>query len=977
MARLLWLLVILLGALPARAEPPPQEPFLRIEAGGHIGAIARMALTADGRTLATAGFDKTVRLWSLPDGAERAVLRPPIGAREEGELYAVAITPDGSRVFAAGATGATWDGSFAIYLFDTSRAVFAGLLGGLPAPVTDLAVSPDGTRLAAGLAKGGVRVWDARTGAALFDDASYAGPVRSLVFDRVGRLWTASGDGKLREYDIARRLKIAEAATPSGLPPWGLALSPDGFLLAVTSETADKAGRLRLDVVSARSLAPVFAPDTAGLAGEGLLAVTWAKDERGGVDLLAGGYAHGAAGYLVRRWADFGLGGSTDIAVAHDTIRHMLPLPGGGAVFSTEDPGWGVIGPQGALTRPPTPPMADLRPARLQGLSVSDDGSVVRFTTAAGPQMFSLAERSLARDTAPMPPRTPPNPRLTDWQDSNAPKLGGVRLKLGRAELARDAASLPDGTGVLLSTDTHLRLFGRDQQEIAAVEVPAAAWAVAISPSGKVAVAALLDGSLRWYGLGPAERLVERAALFAHADGQRWVLFTPQGLFDCADLGGEELVGVQLNRARNQAPEWLNLSQAFRILHAPSAVRARVMGQPAAAAQAGIGDLRSRLERQPTIGLLSVCVPDDAGGCAPVAMASGGLGTLPPSAQHVRLVARLAERGLGLGPIDMFVNGRNAGRLPPPAASGEVVAEVPVSPGASTIILRAYDAASTLFAETRPLRLAQDMELGDGPQGANGSPSGEPARRLYALVIGIDHYANPDLTLRYAVADADRFAADIARVAAPLFGAPAITLLTTPEQTTKAAILAAFDRLAAQIRPQDVFLFYVASHGVLNEDTNGFMLVPSDMKDVSSWRAMAGQAIDETTLIAALARIQARDSLLFLDTCHSGKVTADSLANVGHDTGRYLLAASGPVQEALDSYDDNNGVFVYAMAEAFNGRAGQDADGNLGALALGEYVARRVGQLARQKHHEQDAVFRAAQRELRSFPIAHVAAAAK
>ena len=66
-------------------------------------------------------------------------------------------------------------------------------------------------------------------------------------------------------------------------------------------------------------------------------------------------------------------------------------------------------------------------------------------------------------------------------------------------------------------------------------------------------------------------------------------------------------------------------------------------------------------------------------------------------------------------------------------------------------------------------------------------------------------------------------------------------------------------------------------------------------------------------------------------------------------------------------------MFVYALAEAFSGRAGQDADGNLGALSLGEYVERRVGQLAALKHHSQDAVFRAAQRELHSFPIARVA----
>jgi hypothetical protein len=57
-----------------------------------------------GRLLATAGFDKTVRLWSPPGGKPAGVLRPPIGAEQEGEIYAVAIAGRPPGV-AAGATG--------------------------------------------------------------------------------------------------------------------------------------------------------------------------------------------------------------------------------------------------------------------------------------------------------------------------------------------------------------------------------------------------------------------------------------------------------------------------------------------------------------------------------------------------------------------------------------------------------------------------------------------------------------------------------------------------------------------------------------------------------------------------------------------------------------------------------------------------------------------------------------------------------
>ena len=87
-------LVALAVSATARAQTPPQEPFLRIEAGGHLGAVPHVSVDASAHLLVTASYDKTVRLWSLPDGKLRAVLRPPIGPEQEGEIYAVAVAPD-------------------------------------------------------------------------------------------------------------------------------------------------------------------------------------------------------------------------------------------------------------------------------------------------------------------------------------------------------------------------------------------------------------------------------------------------------------------------------------------------------------------------------------------------------------------------------------------------------------------------------------------------------------------------------------------------------------------------------------------------------------------------------------------------------------------------------------------------------------------------------------------------------------------
>jgi hypothetical protein len=552
---------------------------------------------------------------------------------------------------------------------------------------------------------------------------------------------------------------------------------------------------------------------------------------------------------------------------------------------------------------------------------------------------------------------------LTAWRDSNAPRLNGEPLILDHSEVSRSAALLADGSAVLLGTDTHLRLFGRDRRELASIDTPAPAWAVAVSTDGHVAVAALLDGSVRWYGLGAGALLTERAALFLHADGQRWALFTPEGFFDHADLGGNDLVGIHLNRARNQQPEWLSFSQAYRVMYAPAVVRARLLGdpEPARARLAELGDIRSRLARQPLVEIRDACVGTAGQDCAALPLRRGTPVTLPPNVTSVRLTAVTTDRGLGVGPLDVFVNGRNAGRQPAPAPGMPLTIDVNLDPGANSVQLRIYDAGGAIFTEAPPVILTR-------PEPADTAQKG----RLFVLAIGVNNFSNPTLSLRYAVADAQSFVNDIRAAATPLYQSVETTLLLDKD-ATRTGILAAFNRLSREIRPRDTFLFYVASHGVLDETTDRFLLIPQDMSDVSSWQAMARQAIDENTLVSALSRIEARDALLFIDTCHSGKVTADNLANVGHETGRYLLTASSSVQEALDSYDNRNGVFVYAVHEALTGRAGHDVDGNIGALTLGEYVSRRVGQLAGEKHHAQDAAFRAAQKDLHSFPIAHMA----
>src|SRR5690242_13379474 len=101
----------------AQAQPSG-EPILRVETGTHGAPIKRAATDAAGRLLATASWDKTVRLWSLDAGDLIRILRPPIGDGSEGKVYAVAVSPDGKWVAAGGWTGHQWNKSYSVYVFE-------------------------------------------------------------------------------------------------------------------------------------------------------------------------------------------------------------------------------------------------------------------------------------------------------------------------------------------------------------------------------------------------------------------------------------------------------------------------------------------------------------------------------------------------------------------------------------------------------------------------------------------------------------------------------------------------------------------------------------------------------------------------------------------------------------------------------------------------------------------------------------------
>jgi WD40 repeat protein len=534
------------------SSKPSSQPILRIEAGMHVAHVNDdISVDEAGRYLVTCSEDKTVRVWEVATGRLSRTLRPPIGAGDEGKIYAVAISPDGRLIAAGGMTGYEWDKKYSVYIFDRESGRMALRLGGLPSSVSKLAFSPDGTRLAAAAPGDGIHTFRVADWVEIGRNADCGILCSGMSFDGKGRLITTSSDGYLLLYD--QNLKLLKKVRAPAQYPSAVSFAPDGAKVALAYT-----GGTRVDVFDGASLEALYQPDITGMKHLQVSALGWSAD---GSALYAGGGMDDSVSISpIRRWADAGRGRYQDLAASSYVLTSMAPLADGRVVFVVSSHEWGVFSASGRLTQFVSEEVANhfyFNP--LVNLLTDASGSVVGFADklanenfGSPPMRFSLAGRRLevgtGADVSLRPPRVAPR----------GAKPKGIGLALA---IAPDAQSYL--AGVL-----DLSLYDRRDKKRWQAIIPDTAWKANISGDGRLAIAALNDGTIRWYRMKDGKELL---AFFPHNDGKRWVLWTPGGYYDCSP-GAEDLIGWHVNNGKDQAADFFPAERFRSVYYRPDVI---------------------------------------------------------------------------------------------------------------------------------------------------------------------------------------------------------------------------------------------------------------------------------------------------------------------------------------------------------------------------------------------------------------------
>jgi WD40 repeat protein len=415
----------------------------------------------------------------------------------------------------------------------------------------------------------------------------------------------------------------------------------------------------------------------------------------------------------------------------------------------------------------------------------------------------------------------------------------------------------------------------------------------------------------------------EIAKFVSFTDGE-WIVITPEGYFNASTNGAKHL-NVRVGN------NVYGIDQFYARFYRPELVQLALSGK-----EVPKGELITDIAKKPA---------PDVQILSPVTNSS-------VDQDSVVVTLKITDSGGGVGSVNIYLNGAQvANDTRGLIVKGKAVANertlsftIPLLKGLNEIRAVAFNGENSM--ESNPALISVTSKA------VMSKPN------LYALVIGINTYKNQSISLTYAVPDATAFAGTLKKIASPLFEKADIRTLITPENTTKEAITKAFEEVRQLVRPNDLFIFYNASHGMVDVVNNEeqYFLLTSNVRLLSS-QHIGKDALSHKDLVNLIGSIPAQKKLVILDTCNAGKggkeiqiallqqtrglTDATAVKLLQRAVGSSVFSASSDTQQALEGYK-GHGLFTYVLLEGLQGKADFKKDGFITVKGLALHTEERV-----------------------------------
>ena len=214
-------------------------------------------------------------------------------------------------------------------------------------------------------------------------------------------------------------------------------------------------------------------------------------------------------------------------------------------------------------------------------------------------------------------------------------------------------------------------------------------------------------------------------------------------------------------------------------------------------------------------------------------------------------------------------------------------------------------------------------------------PSMSQKPKLYAVVIGIGDYPNANFSSKFAKNDAIAIYHRLKGQIGEIYTEGSIKLLNQPEQTTQAAIQQAFIEIKFKIKPEDVFVLYIASEAGRVDDE--YYLLTSQSQNFSA-EQLKRTGLSATQLKKWIADIPTTNKHILLDTRMSDsvmKITDVFAKNISECKSGMILAAG---RYTLNKGFRGHSIFTYGMIDALSGIADLNKNDFIESNELAQYV---------------------------------------